>query len=153
MSALDSPYFDHHFIGNKQSLTLLYLKTPMPNYPETQFTGDWLNEFIRLNGNHWRKILVIYAKLMAPSDNWRDYLYHGYLLDECAISFNADYGESAQVHLIAGKQNWHRFHYDAPYKPNTFYQRGACYLVPYPDYRQFPNALITQLRAALSRSN
>lgn len=117
-------------------------------------------QLILKNGNHWRKICTIFAKLVA-GDNWRDYrdqqLFH---VGE-QINFEPHFVESGQLHIISGKSNWLRFgrtleslQGDAKIfclEPNKiFYTQDKAqnlYLfTPYFDSRQFPNVLIERVK-------
>ncbi|CAG9297735.1 DUF6942 family protein [Celerinatantimonas diazotrophica] len=133
------------YIGSSQPEIVMYLKGHYPKLPAPT-TQSWLNEFIALNGNNWRKILVIFAKLACDDDNWRDYLYSGQLLRENQCNFTDCLYPSGKVHLLCGKQNWERFgwHDDLNLPGQLWHDHQV--LLPYPDYRQFPNQLITQVR-------
>ncbi|MFM2484569.1 DUF6942 family protein [Celerinatantimonas yamalensis] len=135
-------------IGLPQADNVLYLATEMPTLPAANSHYEWITAFIDENGNHWRKILVILAKLTAPDDNWRDYLYQQ-LLYQQRIVLSTQLVPSAKRHLIAGKSNWARFNWhDNIGLPNRVWHQNQL-LLPYPDYRQFPNWLIAQVRTEL----
>lgn len=126
----------------------IYLNTHMPNCPDVALGHhQFIEELIALNGNHWRKILVISAKLAAPDDNWRGFLEQQ-LLQQVQFC-TAPHKVNADYQLIAGKANWPRFGHQIDLKLPDFCCIGEDYLVPYPDYRQFPNWLIAVIRDKL----
>lgn len=137
------------FIGSPHPQMVMYLKGNFPTLPEPT-AKSWLKELIALNGNNWRKILVIFAKLGSQDDNWRDYLYSGQLLRENQINFTNRLYPSAKVHLLCGKQNWERFDWHCELNlPGQLWHKNQA-LLPYPDYRQFPNHLIAQVRQTMA---
>ncbi|WP_372742431.1 hypothetical protein [Neptunomonas sp.] len=122
-------------------------------------------ELISLNGNHWRKILTIFAKLASPDGDWRAYRDHALLHQREAICFSGKLVESATIHLVAGKASWAHLGLDMEefqplkesqrikesqpikeFQPLDAEQRvwisGNIICTPYFDYRQCPNALI-----------
>ncbi|MFM2483064.1 DUF6942 family protein [Celerinatantimonas sp. YJH-8] len=138
-----------HSIGTSSPQWALYLHTQMPAYSDQSPShAHFIEMLIKQNGNHWRKILVIWAKLCAPDQHWRDYLYEQ-LLNEQQIVIGSRQLSAASQHFIAGKANWLQFgfHLDLAL-PNYHWQPPFC-LVPYPDYRQFPNRLIAAIRQDL----
>jgi len=146
-------------LGNlEQAKVILYLPTP-PILP----MGDPLNltELISLNGNHWRKILTIYAKLCCTEERWQDYRDQQLLHNYEVISFDNQLIDNQNPrcnHIIAGKASWNRLGIDPALlddidsggmaKSGT-HKKGQLILTPYPDYRQFPNALIEQVKPLL----
>ncbi|WP_157890294.1 DUF6942 family protein [Marinobacterium aestuarii] len=114
-------------------------------------------DLIRHNGNHWRKIFSILAKLGTPADcRWQDYRDLELLHRHEVICFADGLLPTAQWHLVAGKASWQRLGFD----PGTFSPlddegrvliRGNILLTPYPDYRQFPNRTVEQVRSRLER--
>lgn len=146
-------------LGNfEQAEVILYLPTP-PILP----TGAPLNlaELINLNGNHWRKILAIYAKLCCTEGRWQDYRDKQLLHNHEAISFGnqlIDNQNPRCSHIVAGKASWARLGIDLNQLRNidtdgmaksASHKKGQLILTPYPDYRQFPNALIEQVKPLL----
>ncbi|MDO6564115.1 hypothetical protein Q4488_12040 [Amphritea sp. 1_MG-2023] len=131
--------------------TLLYLPTAPSIDPQQPLDYRRLCE---LNGNHWRKILIILAKLQAPNLDWRHYRDQQLLQQHEAICFSQHLlsKENPQpLHIIAGKASWQRLGLTpqqfTPLDENhRLLQRDNIILTPYPDYRQFPNQLIEQLR-------
>ncbi|WP_299204129.1 hypothetical protein [uncultured Amphritea sp.] len=136
-------------LGNPDSAsTLLYLPSPPIVDTETPLNYARLCE---LNGNHWRKILIILAKLQSTESAWRDYRDQQLLTQHEAIIFTDHLLPGTKLHIVAGKASWQRLGLD----PQTFspleasgrvFRRDNIILTPYPDYRQFPNQLIEQLR-------
>ncbi|QYJ83810.1 hypothetical protein K0H80_07430 [Shewanella aegiceratis] len=109
-----------------------------------------LESLIALNGNNWRKILVIMAKLSAPDDDWRGYM-HKLLKNDEQIRFGADALSSmACEHYVCGQQSAIALGLTPLSEPKTFTHQqdndNQIYLLPYLDYRQCPNALIADLR-------
>lgn len=104
-------------------------------------------ELILLNGNHWRKIFTIFAKLTSPHDDWRTYRDDALLHQREAICFSGKLVDSATIHLIAGKASWVQLALDMEEfqpldKEQRVWMNGNIICTPYFDYRQFPNALI-----------
>jgi hypothetical protein len=154
------------FIGSVKPNITLYL----PNPPEVQSsfmpTAPDIVQLIEDNGNHWRKILTIFAKLACASDSaeakhWKSYRDNKLLQQREKICFEdvlslADDADDGW-HLVAGKASWQRLGFDCeqftPLDPQgrAFYQQRVI-LTPYPDYRQFPNALIEQVVSVMTNS-
>ncbi|MFT5722263.1 MAG: hypothetical protein ACI9W6_002589 [Motiliproteus sp.] len=110
-----------------------------------------IKQLIAINGNHWRKIFTILAKLSAPHSDWKSYRDHALLHRKEAICFDDRLIASSARHLVAGKASWMRLGLDADdFEPlddrQRVWVRDNVFLTPYPDYRQFPNALIEQLK-------
>ena len=138
-------------LGQDGAKRCFYLPTP-PLLP-----ADWqlnkpgsLDSLIALNGNNWRKILVIMAKLSAPDNNWRGYMDKLLKGDE-QIRFGADLlSPLAKEHYVCGQQSAIAQGLTPLSEPKTFryQQENNCqiYLLPYLDYRQCPNTLIADLR-------
>lgn len=138
-----------HYLGHPDAGVILYLPRP-PQLPSTLSVPA----LIDLNGNHWRKILTILAKLCAPGDDWRAYRDRGLLQRREAICFEPRLRPRPARHLVAGKANWSRLGlapagFEALDAQQRLWRRGELYLTPYFDYRQFPNALVARLRADL----
>ena len=137
------------YLGNIcQASTLLYL--PTPPIVDPQSPCDY-NRLCELNGNHWRKILIILAKLQSPDNNWRNYRDNKLLQQQEAISFRDCLEPDKALHIIAGRASWDRLGLDhTGFMPledsNRLLLRDNILLAPYPDYRQFPNHLIEMAR-------
>ncbi|WP_417224621.1 DUF6942 family protein [Amphritea sp.] len=147
-------------LGNTDSATtLLYLPTPPLIDPQQPLDYDRL---CSLNGNHWRKILIILAKLQSSDTHWREYRDQQLLQQHEAICFSEQLLEHSQnpqrLHIVAGKANWQRLGFDpqqfiALDDNSRLFQRDNIILTPYPDYRQFPNQLIDQLKPLIKAFN
>ncbi|WP_037471206.1 DUF6942 family protein [Shewanella waksmanii] len=130
-------------IGPSDARSIFYLPTP------PILASDWRHEnnhaieqLIADNGNHWRKIMVIMAKLMSPSDEWRDYLANHLLKHHEAIYINAiQLSPHATQHFICGNKMQHQLEQQMKNCTN-----GQIIALPYLDYRQCPNALIEETR-------
>ncbi|MFT5706120.1 MAG: hypothetical protein ACI9ES_000391 [Oceanospirillaceae bacterium] len=146
-------------LGVMQPKIVLYID----NQPLT-LEGNVANvaELIEKNGNHWRKIFTIFAKLCSD-DDWRVYRDTQLLQQEEQINFTSQMYEQATVHIFSGKQCWQRFSVAESALDNmrqssckrVFYktnQQGRLLLYsPYFDYRQFPNILIMEVKAIIDR--
>lgn len=144
-------------IGPDSAIFTLYLPNPPSEIPPTMdLARPDIALLTTLNGNHWRKIFTILAKLSAPDDNWRGYRDQHLLQHAEQISFSDTLEEREGWHLVAGKASWQRLGFademDQPHDMQPLDEEGRIYikdrivLVPYPDYRQFPNQLIEMLR-------
>ncbi|TDO96925.1 DUF6942 family protein [Marinomonas balearica] len=114
------------------------------------------------NGNHWRKILTIAAKLSVDvEEEWRHYKANRLLIESTFVFSKADFeGSKAKFKFIVGKQLAESkpppLDADKIYGVNDPLERSndrvvlskeGVYWTPYFDYRQFPNALIGAVRA------
>ena len=132
-------------LGAFGAKTTLYL----PNPPQGEFTTD-TTTLIANNGNHWRKILTIYAKLAVGSGDFRTYRDNQLLQSRENICFADALLPHDGWHLVAGKQSWQRLGMDLTEfvmldERYPCYQKDKVLLTPYPDYRQFPNVLVAKL--------
>ncbi|WP_244952169.1 DUF6942 family protein [Shewanella insulae] len=138
-------------LGPDGAMRCFYLPTPPKLAADWQLSQpDSLDSLIALNGNHWRKILVIMAKLSAPDDDWRGYMSKLLKHDE-QIRFGADaLSPLAREHYVCGQQSAIALGLTPLSEAKTFrhQKENECqiYLLPYLDYRQCPNALIADLR-------
>ncbi|BBB27218.1 DUF6942 family protein [Amphritea japonica] len=143
-------------LGNSaQATTLLYL--PTPPLVNTNNPLDY-GALCELNGNHWRKILIILAKLQCPDTDWRNYRDQLLLKQHEAIIFSDQLLPGKQLQIVAGKASWGRLglnpeQFSPLEESNRLLRQGNIILTPYPDYRQFPNHLIDQLRPIIHASN
>lgn len=146
-------------LGSENPQIVLYLNTQIPSLPKNHhdLKGAELSQAIlENNNNNWRKVLTIFAKLCAPDEDWRSYLHQDLLLKQ-QINFKQVLVKSAQMHVVAGKANWQRFD-TAVIEKSAINQKKWIYLkpnilfTPYPDYRQFPNSMISECRAHLHQS-
>ncbi|MBJ7538176.1 DUF6942 family protein [Marinomonas transparens] len=133
----------------------------LPNKPvlPDDYVGEYLHFpdmalLTELNGNHWRKIFTIMAKLVVPMEShWRDYRDKE-LFKQTAIVFSVDQLKEARGKtFIVGNG----FREVLPIE-GTFEVLGSKQLAyvatdriwcPYLDYRQFPNILIAALRECI----
>lgn len=141
-----------HLLGVGGSGVVLYIEN-RPIRPKNMPSNELLSipVLIDLNGNHWRKIFTIFAKLMSPDENWREYRDRCLLTKNEAICFTEQRQESAQVHIVSGKSCWESMGFDmdefTPLDPQQrLWVRGNILCTPYFDYRQFPNALVVIAR-------
>ncbi len=145
--------FSGSFIGSGTATVTLYLANP----PQVRTEFVSVSEIIADNGNHWRKILTILAKLNCGDEPWKSYRDNKLLKLGEMICFEPSLqqseggkGDKERWHLVAGKASWQRLGFDCQqFTPlddegRAFY-RGRVILTPYPDYRQFPNQLIEQV--------
>lgn len=140
------------YLGNQSSEVVFYL--PTPPVIATDGSQDTAR-IIADNGNHWRKILTIMAKLTSTKNDWRQYRDDILLSRNESISFNHVLSANANIHIICGKQTWAEMNLDI----TTFQQLNGDYptyqsdnviLCPYLDYRQFPNVLVEQLKPIIA---
>lgn len=144
---------DRRPLGAPGARLVLYLPNP-PLYPAGRARTE-VPALIEYNGNHWRKILTILAKVRA-GDDWRRYRDLQLLSRDEAIHFDAQLSATARWHLVAGKASWQRLGlepeaFSALDDEGRLLARGNILLTPYPDYRQFPNRTIERVREWLSR--
>lgn len=106
---------------------------------------------IELNGNHWRKIFTIMAKLAAPTyDSWKVFRDKE-LLNKVGIAFSLDQlGDYRGLVFIVGNTFRDELPVvDSAQEVGDIHTSFVClpYIwCPYLDYRQFPNILIEALR-------
>ncbi|WP_372598589.1 hypothetical protein [Amphritea sp.] len=136
-------------LGNPETATtLLYLPSPPVTDADNPLSYARLCE---LNGNHWRKILIILAKLQSTETPWRHYRDEQLLAQHEAIVFTDFLLPGHKLHIVAGKASWQRLglnqqHFTPIDENGRLLRQGNIILTPYPDYRQFSNTLIDQLR-------
>lgn len=158
-------------IGSANPKVILYL----PNPPEVDAGFDMtkpdITQLIAANGNHWRKILTIFAKLTCGQQNWKTYrdtllLQHHEMIcfDDCLYTSKLAEQSADVWHLVAGKASWQRLGFNPQdftaleqqlghkkdQQQRVFYHRQLI-LIPYPDYRQLPNQLIEQLKVLMAK--
>ena len=106
---------------------------------------------IELNGNHWRKIFTIMAKLTSPSyDSWKVFRDQG-LFGKVGVAFSQDQLAGCKgVVIVVGST--FREQLAIPDSAKEIGDRHTSFVslpyiwCPYLDYRQFPNRLIDALR-------
>ncbi|MEZ9198796.1 DUF6942 family protein [Shewanella sp. 10N.286.54.B9] len=146
-------------IGTEHASTCFYLPTPPKltekwNHLDTGAT----QALIELNGNHWRKILTIMAKIVVNEQDWRQYRDVHLLKRDESIAIEAKkLSSNATRHIICGKESTDALMLNsAEFVPIDMqrttllkHPHQAIYLCPYLDYRQFPNKQINLLRHSL----
>lgn len=138
---------------------MIFLLPNKPKLPSgiSHYFECSVDEVIALNGNHWRKILTIIAKLCAkPDEDWR-IVRDQYIWQRCNLIFSyEDLAGLAGWLFIVGKT----FSDVCPTPSNAkvlgndkhFATRvQERFWVPYLDYRQFPNTLIDTIRDEIYR--
>jgi len=150
----ESILFELNYIGAADPEIVLYIDN-QPCWVEDKKVD--VVELISENGNHWRKIFTIFAKLCSQSD-WREYRDRELLQAKQQINFSDTLCLDANVHIFAGKSCWQRFgiteqavgDMQASACGKMFYRRsvehGLMLYTPYFDYRQFPNVLIAEAK-------
>ncbi len=142
-----------HCIGSSNPSLILYLPNP-PMQASIEQPLD-IPELIALNGNHWRKIFTIFAKLCGHTSDWKRYRDHDLLKQKEAICFGDKLLSIKARHIVAGKASWERLglnpiDFDSLDDQQRVRKQANVFLTPYPDYRQFPNELIEQLKSFMS---
>ncbi|MEJ6521117.1 hypothetical protein PQI64_15280 [Shewanella bicestrii] len=92
-------------IGPAAATYAFYLPNP-PLLPE-----DWhwsqdnaIAELIALNGNHWRKVFTIMAKICAPCEDWRNYRDNLLLKQQQMLLIGANaLSPHANIHIVCGQ--------------------------------------------------
>ena len=165
------------FIGAKQASVVLYLDNkPLLNREENHGSnkdfavkGLDVEQLIIDNGNHWRKIMTIFAKLCYKNldsvEDWRMYRDQRLLKQHEQIRFSDHISTTAAVHFFSGKSCWHRFnmteeqlHMMDKTECGKVYYRvdqtlGLLLYTPYFDYRQFPNRLIEEVSDIIAKQH
>ncbi|WP_144209033.1 DUF6942 family protein [Shewanella donghaensis] len=163
-------------LGAENAELAFYLPTP----PVTTTSWHWqkpdaIEQIIKDNGNHWRKIFTIMAKIAAANDapdSWRecrDLIFNNSKklasvpvnFSQCNIIINAtELNTHSQVHIICGQEALGKIH-DPSFKSaavaiddkQKIMAHEQILITPYLDYRQFPNVLIEQLRQYLYKAS
>jgi hypothetical protein len=141
--------------GSPTATFRLYLPNPPVLYEGFVAASPNIPRMIENNGNHWRKIFTIMAKLSSSDKDWKSYRDTGLLQKQEMICFEDKLQSANGWHLIAGKASWERMGFDAgDFSPADNQARAwikdNVILTPYPDYRQFSNDLIAQIGLLLS---
>lgn len=143
--------------GNNNASIQFLLPTP----PEFLNTGDSVEDIVALNGNHWRKIFVIIAKLCCKEKSWKDYRADD-LLDEVYLNFSIAPTLNKKLNFVCGKAHSQSIGIDEDslswqvvdnLTRIRINQANSAYRIittPYLDYRQFPNALIEEVKSYYS---
>lgn len=164
-------------IGPATASYAFYLPNPplMPEYWHWE-QDNAIAELIALNGNHWRKIFTIMAKICAPNEDWRNYRDNLLLKKHQMLLIGASaLSPHANIHIVCGQAAATALGIAADSKINTNEQRttelqlmqdsqaklqdvtaisqaqspnsNCVLLTPYLDYRQYSNALIALTRS------
>lgn len=138
---------------------ILYMdkEPPFEDFEEfTPFTHHHLAQ-VMASGNHWRKIINIFAKLAfgfkgMGCSSWQEYRDRFLLRDsgELILVNRTNLIDDDGIHLICGKKQFDSMNLgegvlqslDAEGKVRV---RDRVIQTPYFDYRQFPNKLIDEL--------
>ncbi|WP_394205652.1 DUF6942 family protein [Shewanella waksmanii] len=133
-------------LGPTSATTIFYLPTAPTLCASWHYRNDdAIDKIVADNGNHWRKILVIMAKLMSPDDDWRQYMASELLKRHEAIVIDAQaLSANAHRHIVCGQKMWQQLQLanDNPAKV----AESRIIQLPYLDYRQCPNTLIQATR-------
>jgi len=136
-------------LGNPETATtLLYLPSPPVTDADNPLSYA---RVCKLNGKHWRKILISLTKLQATETPWRHYRDEQLLAQHEAIVFPDFLLPGHKLHIVAGKASWQRLglnqqHFTPIEESGRRLRQGKIILTPNPDYRQDPKKLIDQLR-------
>jgi len=154
----------------------------LPNAPERP--ENWhsqrdnaIAELIVLNGNHWRKIFTIMAKICTNGEDWRHYRDHLLLKKHEMLLIGANaLSPHASIHIVCGQaaakplglsaerfntplSNLQTVHQPLLHESQgklqdvteivqtSSVQKEQVLLTPYLDYRQYSNALIALTRS------
>lgn len=136
-------------IGAKGAQTVLYLPNPPKIYHGFEPHKPDVTKLVEENGNHWRKIFTILAKLTCGEQPWKTYRDENLLQAQQKICFTDTLCADARWHLVAGKASWSRLgffceDFSCEDQQERLYIKDNILLVPYLDYRQYPNDLIAK---------
>jgi len=109
-------------------------------------------ELIALNGNHWRKILTIIAKLVSPElSQWKHYRDLSGFAEVTFLFKGAPFDTQAKVFVVGKqlRQSWPIPASAMVLSTGEIMRLNDTIWCPYLDYRQFPNRLINELRSHL----
>ncbi|GAB3475146.1 DUF6942 family protein [Marinomonas epiphytica] len=124
--------------------------------------ADFVKEIEARNGNHWRKILTIMAKLTCGSADWREHKENNLFNNVCILFINdAELMQKLSLNdqvmtFFVGKQV--RSVVPVPEHASAICTRRDAWATqnalwcPYLDYRQFPNALIDLIKSKMALS-
>ncbi|RTR36495.1 hypothetical protein EKG38_23810 [Shewanella canadensis] len=156
---LDRPIINN--LGSPSAKFCFYLPTPpvMPQNWHHNHLGA-VAQLIELNGNHWRKILTIMAKITAPDDNWKHYRDTQLLKQDEQILVGASHLSSlVEWHFIVGgvsqklleSETREKLFIPLDSEEKLHFDGERILKVPYLDYRQYPNRLIEVTREQIKR--
>lgn len=138
---------------------MIFLLPNIPQLPlgKSHYSDCTYQELVDLNGNHWRKILTIIAKLCSKdNEDWR-IVRDQSIWQRATLIFTAEeLPLSDQWQVIVGKSFYKDLPIPAEAKPIESGQHRAFVdskriWTPYLDYRQFPNALIDALKTEIRK--
>jgi len=143
--------------GNNNASIQFMLPTP----PEFLNEGANIDDIVALNGNHWRKIFVIIAKLCCKEKCWKAYRTDD-LLNNVYLNFSTKPQFNKMLNFVCGKTHaqsigiykealtWQAIDELFRVRINKELDAFSIIMTPYLDYRQFPNALIEQVKSNYS---
>ena len=140
---------------------MIFLLPNAPILPDTcaSYLDCAPTQLIELNGNHWRKILTIIAKLLTePGEDWR-IVRDQYIWERAKLCFSADeLPLKGECTVIVGKTFLEQMPIPQDAEQivcgkHAVYLSGSYIWSPYLDYRQFPNVLIEALKTRLKVSS
>lgn len=173
-SDLYQPHCQSITIGNKKAGIAFYLPNP-PIFPDNLQPNDknFVDNVIELNGNHWRKIFTIMAKIAVKSDQpdaWRAIRSKLFtdtvnLMSTSLFINSKALCPNASLHIVCGQQaldllksqsssndNIEQAILNA--KPIDEKQKIMAHkqilIAPYLDYRQFSNQQINSVKHYIS---
>jgi len=127
----------------------------LPTPPKGEYSVDsnghlalpLVTDIIAQDGNHWRKILTIMAKLSSSGADWRDYRDTQLLqTSECILFQLPTTFDTSKTYFVCGGQMQSKLVGQRAFKAldekALIRVHTNLILCPYPDYRQFPNRLI-----------
>ncbi|MDP2562228.1 hypothetical protein [Psychrobium sp. 1_MG-2023] len=147
-------------LGNAQAKVIFHLENA-PLLPTSELEQITTDEIVAINGNHWRKIFTIAAKLTCKAHPWKAFRDEKLLAHTYFSFLPLAPSEKSRIHIVCGKQYaqtlglspehdiTNKFELLETSKPVWRLKDKDLELViltPYLDYRQFPNQLISELR-------
>ncbi|WP_394393339.1 DUF6942 family protein [Shewanella woodyi] len=155
-------------LGAHNPTYCFYLPTP-PVFPKewSLAQDDAISVLIEHNGNHWRKILTIMAKICAPNEDWKHYRDTHLLKHNEIILIGADTLLQTNIpqqklwHFLVGAvvsqqlsmETQDVSFIDVNHNSKLLYNNQSLLITPYLDYRQFPNQLIAETRALIASNS
>ena len=160
--------------GHKNAKMAFYLPTAPIIPTDTELTLPDTSKIIELNGNHWRKIFTIMAKITAENnsaDCWKKRRADLFTTKSeahdstCLIINSAGIDPHAEVHILCGQVTYERLQHSIETHMGLNWQdeltelgekqkvmaHKQVLITPYLDYRQFPNQLIEAVRDYLKQ--
>jgi len=142
-------------LGSPDSKTQFLLPTP----PAIETNEVSVSNIVTTNGNHWRKIFVIIAKLCCHDQTWQSYRDQ-HLLSDVYLNFSPNPNLDKDLNIVCGKSHAQTLGFDESTPRTTIdslsrvselqhNNKHRVLFTPYLDYRQFPNALIEEVLRAL----